>query len=197
MGPFPSPISTQARFDRKEAARRFLREETTSSIAESYGVTREAVRQALAKMGIRAADGGSRARARREAAVRARSAKRAAAKRARYVERAYGISVDQYHAIRATREGSIALHAYAIQRKAAIYKGVRWRLTFPQWRRVWASSGMWDRRGAGAFGLARISRTRPFERGNVAIVWQPYRFRSGVIPRSAQALRGRCRDAEN
>ena len=188
-------LQRDRRFNWALAAKRFRRGETASDIAQSAGVSRQAVTRALGLLGVDAGTGGVALQRRVRAAEAAATTFRRDRVKARYVGVTYGMTLPAYMALRSTRAGQLALKCYAVQRRNKIAGGATWRLSFAQWWRVWERSGVWSRRARGGFGLARIHGDRPFEVGNVAIVYQPFRFRGGVVPRSAQVRAGRCPDA--
>lgn len=195
------PNRPVCKFDRKEAARRFLQGETLSKIGRDFGVSGEAVRQALYKLGISGQHGGRQLIRLRQAKSRKAAEQARSTRRVDFLKTAYGLTVEEYESTRSSPKGAESLRAYAAQRKAVLraatgQAGDEWQLTYKQWWSTWETSGVWHRRARGGFGLARVRKNRPFRKGNVAVVWQPSRFREGTVPSSAIATAGRCVDAE-
>lgn len=133
---------------------------TLQKIGDQFGLTRERVRQILAKLGVVATQGG--------AAVLAK-AKRVAAKQsieARYLAK-YGLPLEVVRQLQKDR----VTHAFNHQKQSAKHRGVAWNLTFAQWFAIWQSSGKLHLRGRGhgKYVMSRVSDQGCYELGNVHI----------------------------
>lgn len=133
---------------------------TLEKIGQSYGLTRERVRQVIRKYGCTRDSGGiaHRAKVGRAAALAVRDQ--------RYIAK-HGTTFAEYKAIR--KAGGVIRYLY--QRRSANSRAIPWRLTLRQWWDLWQESGHWaDRgRGAGQYCMARIADKGAYEFGNVYI----------------------------
>lgn len=136
---------------------------TLQQIGTEYGLTRERVRQIVARHGLSGADGGARV-ARQKAAALVEPA------RDQDALRKYGCSAAQYRDIRAAHGRPVA--AFRKQRSNAVNRGIAWDLTLLQWWAIWQQSGHWRDRGSGAgrYCMARHGDIGPYSEGNVSIV---------------------------
>lgn len=77
----------------------------------------------------------------------------------------YGCTEDQFEALSAYSK------SYQQQRKTALFRGISWNMTFPEWYSVWLESGHIDHRGTtlGSYCMARTGDVGPYEIGNVRI----------------------------
>lgn len=133
---------------------------TLATIGRQFGLTRERVRQLLAKQGMSHADGG-------QSVVQVQKKERTAvALDARY-QLKYGFSRAEMVEYRKRR----LTHAYAQQKSNAVARGVNFRLTFKQWVTVWEASGKLELRGRGLgrYVMSRIKDEGCYEVGNVHI----------------------------
>lgn len=131
-----------------------------AKIGQTFGVTRERVRQVLKGLGLTRAEGGaSKARAARESVKQAQKEARALAR--------HGISWADYKECQ--KAGLI--HAYRNQKRSADARGIVWALNFAQWLDVWRTSGKLDQRGRGKgkYVMSRIRDAGGYEVGNVHI----------------------------
>lgn len=118
----------------------YTRGETLQEIGTEFGITRERVRQLLAKFfNISRKDGGQ--------------SKRSAHKLSRFEERRnaksqarWGCSWVDYVKLRTLRK---PVQAFGRQKTNAILRGIEWNLTLWQWWTIWQESGHWDDRGVG------------------------------------------------
>lgn len=136
---------------------------TLQVIGEKYNVTRERVRQILARAGVDSKCGGQSVQAslKRNAAERSR-----VAARARRAEK-WGVPFELLAELRSN--GTIA--AFERQRQNSRTRGIVWKLTFGQWFAVWQASGKLHLRGRGK-GRYCMSRHRDeggYELGNVHV----------------------------
>jgi len=66
----------------------------------------------------------------------------------------------------------VGFEAYAVQRRSAIKRGIKFDLTFTEWWSIWQQSGYWYHRGCcrGQYVMARFGDKGPYAISNVAIV---------------------------
>lgn len=145
--------------------RRFKNGETLQAIGEHYGISRERVRQLLAKRGVTRTEGGA-AKRKREAAAQRLSDRETA------MMRRYGLTIEEWWELRG--EGPYHLcpfPAYRSQRQGARRRGIEWYFTLKSWWAVWRDSGKWDQRGTGrGYQMARYGDTGPYAPWNVEII---------------------------
>lgn len=155
-------------------AERYKEGETLEMIAITEGVTRERVRQLLAKVNVRGPDGGSAARrARRKEITDAN----AAARKERKCMEFYGCDLATYFLLtgygkfskgKGRYQSKDLAPAYYSHKWAAKRRGVGWEITLPQYAEfVMPEIQKIDR---GAFSLTRIDKKGPFAIGNVEII---------------------------
>lgn len=158
---------------------------TLAQIGEQYGLTRERVRQILAKQKrMDATDGGQHVRAER---LRSR---RKAALEAKCMEK-YGCTLDQWRGLiqigrkmRAEGYGQYQtpLGAYRNQRMNAKHRGIAWEFTVWSWWTVWQLSGHWAERGRGqGYCMCRKGDGGPYAVGNVFIAKSAENSREGSM----------------
>lgn len=146
---------------------------TLQQIGDEYGVTRERVRQILAKhFGLSAADGGQA-----KIAARAR-AERLAQRDADSMARR-GCTVAQYRSLlaigRKMRESGCGpeqtpTRAFSCQRANAAARGIGWEMNLWQWWCIWRDSGKWEQRGRGnGYVMCRKGDKGPYSVSNVFI----------------------------
>ena len=146
--------------------------DTLQTIGGRWGVTRERVRQRLAKHGITQFDGGWRVGAADRAAAREsrRVAYRAGVEQ-RFWAR-WGMSKDEARAI-SPLPFSHPHHPFGLygqQRNSARRRHIGWEITFPEWWAIWSGSGRWEHRGRGqGYCMARLGDVGPYAVGNVYI----------------------------
>lgn len=151
---------------------RYTAGETLEQIGSSHGVTRERVRQLLAREGIRRTDGGKSVQGR---ATKARRAVQLRANADARRLRVFGCDQEtfarlNYGIVESTARGSPS-RGYLDQKRNANERGIGWEITFPEWVRVWEESGHLHERGRGANGycMARKGDQGPYQVGNVYI----------------------------
>lgn len=144
-----------------EIAKRYLTGETLQEIGNDYGVTREYIRQLVAKKGITAKQGGARVRKKK------RQARLQARREARFLKK-YGMSREEYYKINGVEPRPI--RCYTTQRTNARHRGIEFNMTFAEWWSVWKDK--WHLRGRHACGLvmARHGDDGPYEIGNVKLI---------------------------
>jgi hypothetical protein len=123
-------------------------------------MTRERVRQLIARHGASRTSGG------RHRVLAERLAAKQASAEARCFAR-WGCSLADLREMRAAG----VPRAYGNQREAAKARGIEWRLSMIQWWRLWKQSGRWEQRGrkTGQFVMSRINDSGPYEIGNVHV----------------------------
>lgn len=148
----------QARADKM--ASMFRQGVTLAKIGAQFGMTRERVRQILAKHGVHSDEGGA------SMVATARKASAKQARETRYLMQ-YGLPVEVVKQLQHDR----VTHAFNQQRQSAKNRGVVWNLTFAQWFAVWQSSGKLHLRGRGKghYVMSRVSDAGCYELGNVHI----------------------------
>jgi hypothetical protein len=182
---------------------RYRSGETLAEIGSVYGITRERVRQRLAKHGIKASSGGARIRS------VLRSKDRHEARQTRlgeYSLRKFGVphavfceitglsSVQGCDYIR-KNNGNPIVKAYLNQKYKAMSRGIGWEISLADWWRIWQESGKWDRRGRGqGYCMARWGDSGPYRPDNVYICTVGQNFSDSYIvkPASARAAKRRA-----
>jgi hypothetical protein len=134
--------------------------QTLQQIGDSFGVTRERVRQLLRKWGETVNTGGHKVRAKQ------RGLARLAQRDSRYIAR-YGMSHAQFKAT-----PRAIFMAFIRQRRTARSRGIGWNLTFAEWLAIWSTSGKLALRGRnkGQYVMARLRDAGPYAIGNVEII---------------------------
>lgn len=147
---------------------------TLEQIGAKHGITRERVRQLMAKYeGMNHSGGGQHVKA---VAKRQQSK---AAKDARYLSK-YGCTFTQYVEVRQIgrdmRKSGFGtyqtpLQAFANQRNNAKARGIGWNLTFWEWWTAWQDSGKWNERGLRRDGyvMSRFMDQGDYRLGNIYI----------------------------
>lgn len=145
-----------------EMCARFKGGETLQQIGDSYGMTRERVRQLIKKSGgLVGKHGGKSVTAKKKSIENA-------AKRDSYFLKKVGCTHSQYvylrDVVKATRQ-------YACQRNNARKRGISWNFNLWSWWLIWEASGKWSQRGKGQgkYCMARKGDTGAYEAGNVFI----------------------------
>ena len=144
---------------------------TLQEIGDVYGVSRERIRQILARVGVTSKDGGSYARSltKKEAKEQRRQANRDG--RALLY---YGCNYNELLRLNdgvPVRIGQSKAGRFRNQKNCARNRNIRWMLTFPQWLSIWEESGKWSERGKGRDGycMARVGDKGAYRVGNVYI----------------------------
>jgi hypothetical protein len=173
---FKRPPSTNSKVNDpggREMAALYRNGATLQQIGDRYGVTRERVRQILAKHhSIDARHGGQRVTSRR------RAISYAARRDAKYLVKC-GCSFAQHKELleigrslmrEGVPRGRTPVGAFITQRNNARRCGYSWKLTLWDWWTVWQKSGHWNERGRGhGYWMARRDKAWPFSVENVFI----------------------------
>lgn len=133
--------------------------QTLQEIGDTYGITRERVRQILTYwFGFSSLDGGSHIRA--EKRQKQKEAKRDARSLAKW-----GCTWEQRQQLSGRK-----LRAFTRQKNAARRRGIEWDMTLWQWWTIWQRSGHWEERGRGqGYVMCRDGDTGPYSPENVFI----------------------------
>ncbi len=165
------PLEPPPKYNVPEIIERLKRGDTLDKIGKEHGVTRERIRQVVAREGYSVADLHARLLARRKAATQ----KRLWTKKTRRLKRIWDLSVREYNAI-VKKYGTSScagspLTTYKSQRGNALQKGSEWTLTFKQWWDIWQNSGRWEQRGLGKtnYVMTRRDLSKGFTPENVII----------------------------
>lgn len=146
---------------------------TLEQLGKLYGITRERVRQILAKYAcVSGKDGGASI-----SAVR-RAEKLRTERNARCFKK-FGCTYEQYLSLRHMARGHTGVGhgysrtptgAYRCQRSNARHRRIDWNLTLWQWWTIWKESGHWEERGRGqGYVMCRVNDEGPYAVGNVFI----------------------------
>lgn len=167
---------------------------TLEQIGKIHGVTRERVRQIIAKRGVTSKDGGQTVtaainRQRRQDGRKLRIETRCM-KRLK-------CSASQVEAITGSKEiwTNHATRAYLMQVRNAGARGIEFLMTFPEWWSIWQQSGHWHQRGRGqGYVMARNGDIGPYAIGNVRICTQSENSKESFIktPASVRAAKARA-----
>jgi DNA-binding CsgD family transcriptional regulator len=145
---------------------------TLQQIATVYGISRERVRQIVARHNMRRADGGAHKKS--EIARERRRARLKVRRDAASME-VFGCDYETLLRLNDGRPGwsrTGRARQYLQQRRSAGYRGIEWRMTFPEWWEIWEQSGHYADRGRGREGyvMARQQDFGPYAAWNVYIV---------------------------
>lgn len=156
MGRRKNPISERE----MQMASMFKQGLTLAVIGEHFGITRERVRQLIAKQGLTRFDGGV-------SGLHLQKIERVAAERAARYQLRYGFQEEEMGSYR--QRGVVK--AYQEQKRNSNARGIEFRLSFKQWVTIWETSGKYDLRGRGIgkYVMSRIKDEGCYELGNVHI----------------------------
>lgn len=143
-----------------EMVSRYLSGETLEQIGKHYGVTRERVRQLVARHNVSRFEGGACERRRARDAAKA-------ARRVEYYIRRYGMRPEEYEIVpKGIRK------SYREQERSAAYRGIGWKFNLAEWISVWQKSGVAFNRGRGKdkYCMSRIDDKGPYSVDNVRVV---------------------------
>lgn len=175
-------IASASAIRAKQMAQSYVAGLTLKKIGEIHGVTRERVRQILARQGITGSDGGKALVANRKR--KAREIRIAADRDAR-CQSVYGCS---FAVIQAICGDDVSLtknkitRAFTRQKVNAVMRGIEFAMTFAEWWSVWQQSGHWHERGRGqGYVMARNGDSGPYAIGNVHICTQSQNSKESFI----------------
>lgn len=140
---------------------------TLQQIGEKYGISRERVRQLLARIGICSDQGGAH--------IRAFLNQKRTPKHSKWESRcvaSMGCSRAAYKELTGNEYRTADVHAqrFIRQRQNAKNRGISFELTFPEWWGIWQKSGHYkDLQGIGTYCMARIADDGPYAANNVYI----------------------------
>lgn len=163
---------------------------TLDAIGRKFDVTRERVRQVLAKQGMTRLSGGVHQRS------IAWSMNQQKARDARWDEQTLAFYGCTSALLKELNDGpsrtskGCAAFRYTHQRKTAQNRGIEWKITFPEWFRIWKESGHWEERGRGRNGyvMARYGDSGPYSPENVEIITANQNASDmHLVPRKKQA----------
>lgn len=161
---------------------------TLAQIGRKYGVTRERVRQLLARFGLSAEDGGCAIRTFLKTRDSAKSgAAQQAAREALHFAR-WGMPREAVNALSPFKRSDSRHPTYKFrsQKSNAAKRGIEWRMTFAEWWRVWQESGKWEQRGRGeGYCMARWADDGPYSVENVYICTIGQNFSDSYITKPA------------
>jgi hypothetical protein len=144
---------------------------TLQQIGTHFMVSRERIRQILAKAGVHASEGGVQKKA------NAKKQAKQAARDLLYIE-TLGMLYAEYRAmVKFCREQVLAgksrhttpLAAFIQHRNNSNKRGIPFNLKFADWWRVWQESGKWEQRAVNGYVMARLMDSGPYEIGNIYI----------------------------
>lgn len=144
---------------------------TLQQIGDLYDLSRERVRQIVARAGVVAQE---RGRAVRVVAKQSAVSERRRAKRDQWAYLRYGCDYQtliELNGTHRTKQPGCFAMAYIDQARNAAARGIAFRLTFPQWMQVWEASGHFSYRGRGIgkYCMSRFQDRGAYEVGNVYI----------------------------
>lgn len=154
---------------------------TLQEIGDKYNLSRERIRQLLKKEGVKYDEGGQRLRTFLNATKKIAERQNRLAKKRRKWERLLGCPWEEAVALNngnpltwtgIMRGGNskLPLSAFLNQRHNAQIRKIAWRMTFPEWWKIWQESGKWSQRGRGMkYGMGRYGDSGPYKVGNVYI----------------------------
>ena len=173
------PKRNQKRDDR--ICKMFRQGITQCQLAKRLKITRQRVQQILQRNNHARQDGGRHVTEKVNAKLRA-------IKHRAYLEswtqKTYGCSLTEYNKIMRGRpavKGSLA-KKYIDQQRMAAWRGIPYKISFTQWRKLWLDSGHWRQVGIGrgTYNLCRIDQRGPYTIDNVHIIPSPDNSRRNI-----------------
>ena len=161
---------------------------TLAEIGKQYGVTREYVRQQLARLGLSSMDGGMAMRSLSRIRSKAESAAAAKSRQEQRDFEKWGMPTEEIRAISAFSRSDTRhpFRKFVEQRRNASRRGIVWNITFAQWWRIWQESGHWEERGRGkGYCMARWADDGPYSAENVYICTIGQNFSDSYITKPA------------
>lgn len=177
---------------------------TLAQVGEHFGVTRERIRQIIAKYArtnnYQVVGGQAVQSFIKVGDVHKRKIEKLERMERRSLRR-WGLTLDQYRAI--SCEFGSASHSkspfnkFTQQRYSSRKRGIGWQFTFADWWRIWQESGRWQERGRGqGYCMARYGDSGPYSPDNVYICTVGQNFSDSHLidhprrNRSAVGIRG-------
>lgn len=157
--------------------------ETLQSIGNSYGISRERVRQRLSRHGIYRMDGGITIRNFLATPEKVEKLKVAQSAKEAKVRARYGCSVEHFAQI-----PKKARVAFKRQKHTARNRGIGWELNLWEWWTLWQESGHWHERGRGgtdSYCMSRPGDSGPYSVNNVLICTNSENIKHGYILNTA------------
>lgn len=166
---------------RELICRLYTHGKTLQEIGDIFGVSRERIRQLLRKWGIAQDAGGRHIRAFVNQSEQNRKRLDRRARRIAKMEQDLGCSEEEILRIcgdkvtpwTARSHGELKHPGgiYINQRHNAQCRRIEWKLSLPEWWRIWQESGKWELRGRGRgkYVMARLGDRGPYAPGNVYI----------------------------
>ena len=144
---------------------------TLEDVSVKFGITRERVRQIVAKFHLSAKDGGSKKRAISRIAKMERTKSE---KRERRALKKFGCGYDEALSLNdglAFKAQRCKAEGFSHQRRNAEKRGIEWSMTFPEWCKIWNESGKYPLRGrqAQSYVMSRLNDAGAYAIGNVKI----------------------------
>lgn len=189
----------------RDIAAMFKSGRTLQEIGNEFKVSRERVRQIISRQGIHREDGGLHVKLFSEERYRPTPTYRPELR----CFTTYGCSIEAVAAIdgEAPRGSpSSPSGKFRTQKRSAKTRGIEWKITLPEWWRIWHESGKWTLRGRGkGYCMARVGDTGPYSTDNVEIktigenfsesyIKHPWRER---FPQKSHCVHGHERTPEN
>lgn len=146
--------------------------ETLAAIGLKYGVSRERVRQILARQGMDRMDGGITIRVFKKTEDRAKMEEEKKSRKELRDFSTYGMSSEKISQISPIKRSDKdhPIRKFESQRGNAKQRGIEWQLSFAEWWEVWQESGRWAERGRGSgYVMARWADDGPYSVDNVYI----------------------------
>jgi hypothetical protein len=145
---------------------------TLQQIGTEYGVTRERIRQILARYGITKSDGGRSTVSFFNCRAKAEAEKAKQEEKEARCFKIYGCSTAFHEQMRGDGEyNQSPLQKYRRQKQNARTRGIGFELTLHEWWDIWESSGKWELMGLGKgkYHMSRVCDTGSYSVGNVEI----------------------------
>lgn len=138
-------------------------------IGVKFGISRERVRQILAKLGVTHYDGGQHIRAKQNAIKREQKYWAGWLPRYQCTRREFR-DIEGCIPVKAA-VGSLAFKYYSQKRNSAM-RGIKFNLTFPEWWKIWVNSGKIGLMGVGIgkYCMSRFNDCGEYRIDNVAII---------------------------
>ena len=166
----PSKVNTA------DATKLYKAGKTLQEIGTHFGVSRERIRQIMEEENEVSAQENRAMRALLRTPIKLARKKKKEDATERRCLKAWGMSKEQYFEIekRYGHNGAAGspLTQYAQQQSTAKMRSIAWKLTFPEWWKIWQDSGHYSERGRGGnrYAMCRFGDTGAYKVGNVEII---------------------------